>query len=71
MLPRRLPRARGHRGRASPFGKVGANGTAVCQVILADRATSVSFTAVGTGPEWTPTDNTTVAVSCAVLRLSK
>src|SRR6266508_1763478 len=33
------------------------------RVILAGRATSVPFTAVGTGPERTPRDNTTSAVS--------
>jgi len=40
-------------------------------VVLAGRATSVPFTAVGTGPERTPRDNTTSAVSCAVHRFSR
>jgi hypothetical protein len=35
-------------------------------VILAGRATSVPFTTVLNGPEWTTTDNDQVASTCAV-----
>jgi hypothetical protein len=38
---------------------VRANGAAVCEVLLAGRATSVPVTAVLLGPERTTTDNTT------------
>jgi hypothetical protein len=40
-------------------------------VVLVDRATTVPFTAVTTGPQRTPTDNHTVAVICAVYRLPR
>jgi hypothetical protein len=43
-------------------------GMTLSAVILAGRATTVPFTAVATGPHRTPTDNATVAVTCAACR---
>jgi hypothetical protein len=47
-----------------PAIKLGANGTAVCQVNLTGRPTSVPFTTVKVGSQRTTTDNTTAAATC-------
>jgi hypothetical protein len=41
------------------------------EAALTGRATSVPFTAVVTGPERTPTDNDTVAVTCVAHHLRR
>jgi hypothetical protein len=55
-------------GGPHPPVKGGANGATVWRVILADRATSVPFTAVLNGPERTTTDNDEPASTCTIPR---
>jgi hypothetical protein len=54
-----------------PAVKLGANDTTVCRVNLADRATSLPFTPVMTGPLRTTMDNTTTTPACIVVRLRR
>jgi hypothetical protein len=60
-------RCSGRRGRTSPSSRAGEPlppGASI--VLLAGRATSVPFTAVLNGSQWTTTDNTSAASTCAV-----
>jgi hypothetical protein len=57
--------------RPHPTAKVEANGAMVYHAILTDRATSVPFRAVLTGPERTTIDNAEAPLTCATFCLRR